>query len=171
MAGPEPTPHPLIQALAKGLLTPPDQDALAAAKSAAEKPDVSVFTVTQFATRSDVPEVVALDGYFGGKVNEGGAYWWVLYQAIDASEWLLIRRSDMVFWECVKHKPAPFGEYNRVWVRKDARVVEGTGHQTPQSRYLNGDFTSAADLKPAVDEGTYGSPTGPYCACTKRSYA
>jgi hypothetical protein len=171
----EPTPHPLIRALAEAVKPPPDAGRVTRAIAASKAQEVSQPDLAAFADRAEFPAAVALAGYLGAEIPRDGHDWWVLYLDVEASRWLLVRRADMLFWERADDRGAPHQKIDRVWLSEDALVVEGSGHDTPETRFVSGPFMRAGDFRASASGGTFPSVTGVFCSpdtpygCTRHS--
>jgi len=171
----DPSPHPLIRALAEGVKPPPDAGRLRRAIAASKAQQAMQPDLTAFAKRADFPAAVALAGYLGAELIRDGYNWWVLYLDVEAARWLLVRRVDMLFWERAEDEGAPCHKIDRVWLSEDALVVEGSGHDTPETRFVSGPFMRAGDFRASASGGTFPSVTGVFCSpdtpygCTRHS--
>jgi hypothetical protein len=188
MADPDLSPHPLVTALAHGLRKetseatqrlagkleaaqaaagavaggPPAAGAAAAGPAAAAQ-----SLVNEFATESNLPELVTFAGYVGGILKDDygptKARWLQLYLDGKLRTWLLVERRGIVFRGTIEDKSALGGQRDVIWAKADASVKRGTGTQSAQSRFLSGDFTSAGDFSASLTAGTVSAATGIFC--------
>jgi hypothetical protein len=125
---------------------------------------------------SHAPELVTFAGFLGGKVDDKGVSWRVLYRDTKLRTWLLVPDSDIVFRHTLRDDRMPFREHDEIWLRRETAVTEGSGPLQDgeiQARQLRGAFTAASDVGPALtgDAGP-ASDSGVYCGggCTRRSF-
>jgi len=110
------------------------------------------------------PDVVVLTGYVGGGVEDGDAYWLLLYADDAFHTWTLVRTDDVCHRDWIHDDKLPFRGYDVIWVKRSARVSRGSGADTAaQQRLITGKFTAAADLDPAPRGGSALSISGVDC--------
>lgn len=164
-------PHPLVVALAQGLLEDAGTMSTAASRSAPEQvPD-------DLARRQELADALAADpnlpglrnfaGFLGGKLDDSSSgTWQLLYLDAKLLTWLLVRRDDIVCRQAVKDDTAPFAERDVIWLKTDASLSRGSGplqRDEVQARFLRGDFTRAEDLAASLTGGTFSAATGIFC--------
>jgi hypothetical protein len=108
-------------------------------------------------------DLVAFTGFLGGSIEEPGTNteWRILYLDVELRTWLIVERGNILVWDLVEDKSAPFSQRNVIWVRQDAPV--GRGSQPPEAKFLTGDFTRAGDCEAPASGGTLAGATGIFC--------
>jgi len=157
--------HPLVSALAKGLVPPKVQ-----AKTLQEKPpvparDLAAGSSGALAFASDVPDTIMFAGFLGESFQRpGGGEWQVLYLDLELTDWLLVENIGIVDEDQIVDDAVPYNQRRDViWVRADAAVGRGHGSQSVEAQFLTGDFTRAGDFEAPPTGGTLAAATGVFC--------
>ena len=165
-------PHPLIIGLATRLV---DKDELPGARDAArnkarlDESDVArrFADVTSSFAHDELPELAIFSGYLGGTIEHDENEWRLLYQDPKALTWLLVPDDQIVMYDRVEDKSAPFKQRDVIWLKNETPVRQGLGAESDQARFLVGPFTSAGDLHASLTgDSTLPAESGILCAPT-----
>ena len=116
-----------------------------------------------------VPDLVRFVGFLGDTVSQlgiappDGAEWRLFYLDWWLHSWLLVEEDGIVRFGHIKDDQVPAERCDVIWVKADARVGQGHGAQSTQSRFLSGAFTRAGDIDMSLMGGTSGAATGVFC--------
>jgi hypothetical protein len=151
-------PHPLVEALARELLT--------TAQVAAQQgnPLTGPEVATSLARDATVPELLTFAGFFGGVIEDSAKDKWVVFY-FDAKllTWLVVQETGIVHRSHMDDKTAPGGKRDVIWVKRDAFVTKGTTPPSPEQRFLQGDLVRADDFHASLTAPTLSSATGVFC--------
>jgi hypothetical protein len=108
-------------------------------------------------------DLVLFAGYLGPRLRYKGVGWRLLYLDERLQRWLLAPEEGIVDEERLYDQHAAFECRDAMWVKGDARVIQGMGPRSMEGRFLVGDITGAADVAPAPAGGMQAAATGLFC--------
>jgi hypothetical protein len=160
-------PHQLVVELANALLP---HEGLSPPAATESDPQIAADAL---ANAQEIPELIIFTGFLGGTISqprvpagEPDKQWRVLYLDWRLLTWLIVETEAIVYASRITDDKVPFNERDLIWVRADASVHRGTGHQAAETRFLRGDFTRAGDLSASLTGGTFSPSTGIFCEAT-----
>ena len=152
-------PHPLVKAVEETL-----RQRAPAGVAVQVQPDAEILSLAE---RTDLPDLSLLAGFLGAQFDHAGATWWLLYLDSRLHKWLLVPKNDIVVYERLDDATAFAKRRDVLWVKADARLLQGSGSQTIEGLFLVGEFTRAGDFASApAARGTGTAATGLLCEAT-----
>jgi hypothetical protein len=183
-------PHPLVLQIAMGLskhgggpleaavtelrsaINAAQTEPVEAARLAAAHLDDSVAlpekteVARQLGERLDLGDLALFGGYLGPYLEYQEADWRLLYLDERLQRWLLAPKDSVIHQQRQSDERAAFGKRDAIWVRGDAQVVQGSGPQPIERRFIVGDITRASDVQSAPSGGTQAAATGLFCVAS-----